>query len=73
MWNFSQSLWQDKPWLGQVIGDFFRRDAQRVRLSVIVTQESASSSERLRFDEERSKKSPGLRYNGAEKEVVCLS
>jgi hypothetical protein len=36
-------------------------------------QESASSSELLRFDEERSKKSQGLRYNGAEKEVVCLS
>jgi hypothetical protein len=29
MWNFSQSPWQDKPWLGQVMGDFFRRDAQR--------------------------------------------
>jgi hypothetical protein len=26
MWNFSQSLWQDKPWLGQMMGDFFRRE-----------------------------------------------
>ena len=29
MWNFSQSLWQDKLWLGQMMGDFFRRVAQR--------------------------------------------
>jgi hypothetical protein len=58
---------------------FIPRDAQRVRLPVIVTPGGVGSSKRLSFKEERrraktrSKRSQCLRYNGAEKEVVCFS
>jgi hypothetical protein len=55
------------------------RDAQRVRLSVIDTAGGVGSSKQLSFEEEKSRRSLRVRrheplgYNGAEKEVVCLS
>jgi len=78
-----------RQWVGLLIEERYKeaydllwihpRVAQRVWLSVIVTSGEVASSKRLSFwkggcmAKRGIKRSQHLRYNGAEKEVVCFS